>query len=118
VRDSVIDSHSLLKLSVGLLNSADLLCSLGVGNHDGPLDLADSLFICLFHNHLDIGSCLEFSTADCDALGDFHILSACAGEVGGTTAVHLESCSSGLNRLGVRGSGDNGSEELYKGEND
>lgn len=74
--DSVIDSHSLLKLCVGLLGSANLLCIHGVGNHDGSLDLADSLFVDTFHNHLGIGSGSSLRSANSDALGDFHIVSA------------------------------------------
>ena len=115
--DLVIDSHSLLKLCVGLLDSANLLCWHGVGNHDGSLDLAGSLFIGLFHNHLDIGSGFFHWVANSDALADVHILSAGAREVGGAAAVLLESSGSGLNRRSVRGGGDNcGGEELYKGD--
>lgn len=117
--DLVVDSHFLLKLGVGLLNSANLLCGLGVGNHDSSLDLADLFHKCLFQFHLGIGSELLLPTAFSDALADFHILSACAGKVVGATAVLLESCGSGLNGLAVRGGGDDGgSEELYKGEYD
>jgi len=74
--DLVVNSHPLLKLCVGLLNSSNLLCWDSVGNHDGPLHLAGPLLISLFQFHLDVGSILDFLTADLDSLGDFHILSA------------------------------------------
>jgi len=76
--DLVVYSHPLLKLSVRFLDSSDLLCRDGVGNHDGPLNLTYSLLISLFQFHLDVGSVLDFLAADLDSLGDFHILSACA----------------------------------------
>lgn len=69
--DLVVDSHSLLKLSVGLLDSADLLCWYGVRNHDSSLDLTGFGLISCLHNHLGVGSGSFLLFAVCDTLGNF-----------------------------------------------
>jgi len=68
--DLVVSSHSLLKLSVGLLDSANLECFFGVGNHDSSLDLTGFGLPNCLHNHLGVGSLSFLCFAVCDTLGN------------------------------------------------
>ena len=114
----MVDSLSFDELLNWLLHGLDLLNHLSVGYHDGLLDLTCSLFFDGLHYHpgVFLHDCLVL--ADWDLLVDFHILSACAGEVSVTVACGLDGSGHSFNGLSLSVDTEKGeSEELYKGDN-
>ena len=99
----MVNSLLLLHLLDGLLHGLDLLDFLGVGNHDGLLDLTGLSLLSGLHDKLDVVPVDGLLGAFLDSVVNLLVLSAGAREVVGAAAVTLESGGDGFDGLGLRG---------------